>query len=172
MTLLIHFIFPNRFLNIGPRLSSLLTCIENKNPFSLDSNQFMMLCSYLYHNGDAETFAELEKFDKYILMEYGLKVGTKFESKSMNLYKSGQPFYYCIGSANWNSFLGCPDGCLHNLYDAIKRQREDLPIGILMCNFTGTINKNPFATNLNSMIMFAGSSWNTNITLVYIDYNT
>ena len=89
-------------MNIGPRLSSLLTCIENKNPFMLDSNQYMMLCSYLYHNGDEETFAELRKFDKYVLMEYGLKSGTKFADKASNLYKSGHPFYYCVGSANWN----------------------------------------------------------------------
>ena len=78
--------------------------MENKNPFSLDSNQYMMLCSYLYHNGDEETFAELEKFDKYILMEYGLKSGTDFASKSLNLYKSGQPYFFCIGSANWNRY--------------------------------------------------------------------
>ena len=49
--------------------------MENKNPFALDSNQYMMLCSYLYHNGDEETFSELDKFDKYVLMEYGLKAG-------------------------------------------------------------------------------------------------
>ena len=65
------------------------------------------------------------------------------------------------------SFLGCPDGCLTNIFDAIKRQKEDQPIGILMCNFTGSINKNPFAANLNSMIMFAGSSWNANISMVW-----
>lgn len=64
-----------RYINIGPRLSSMLTCMENKNPFALDSNQYMMLCSYLYHNGDEETFSELDKFDKYVLMEYGLKAG-------------------------------------------------------------------------------------------------
>ncbi len=78
--------------------------MENKNPFSLDSNQYMMLCSYLYHNGDEETFAELEKFDKYILMEYGLKSGFDFASKSLGLYKSGQPYFFCIGSSNWNRY--------------------------------------------------------------------
>lgn len=155
-----------KFINIGPRLSSLLTCMDNKNPFSLDSNQFMMLCSYLYHNGDAETFAELEKFDKYILMEYGLKSGADFGLKSANLYKSGQPFFYCIGNANWNSLLGCPDGFLHNLYDAIERQPIDLPIGLLLCNFNGSLNKNPFAFNLNSIVLFAGAAWNSSIKMV------
>ena len=92
----------SKFINIGPRLSSLLTCMENKNPFSLDSNQLMMLCSYLYHNGDSETCAELEKFDQYVLMEYGLKSGADFASKANKLYRSGQQYFYCIGNSNWN----------------------------------------------------------------------
>lgn len=92
----------SRFINLGPRLSSLLTCMENKNPFSLDSSQQMMLCSYLYHNGDNETNAELEKFDRFILMEYGLKSGSDFASKAERLYSSGQQYYYCIGNSNWN----------------------------------------------------------------------
>ena len=78
--------------------------MDNKNPFSLDSNQYMMLCSYLYHTADAETWAELEKFDKYILMEYALKSGLEFSSKASNLYRSGKQFFYCIGSANWNRY--------------------------------------------------------------------
>lgn len=142
--------------------------MDDKNPFSLDSNQYMMLCSYLYHNGDEETLAELEKFDKYILMEYGLKSGTDFGSKSANLYKSGQPFYFCVGSSNWNSLLGCPDGCLNNINDALKRQAIDQPLGFLLCNFSGSINKNPFAFNLNSILMFSGLSWNTKLSLVKI----
>jgi hypothetical protein len=95
----------SKFINIGPRLSSLLTCMENKNPFALDSSQSMMLCSYLYHNGDAETNAELERFDKYVLMEYGLKAGSDFASKAKSLYKSGQPYFYCIGNSNWNRYI-------------------------------------------------------------------
>jgi hypothetical protein len=91
-----------KYINIGPRLSSMLTCMENKNPFGLDSTQYMMLCSYLYHTADEETAAELEKFDKYIFMEYGLKSGVDFSAKSVNLYRSGRPFFFCIGSANWN----------------------------------------------------------------------
>ncbi|CAF0708130.1 unnamed protein product [Brachionus calyciflorus] len=154
-----------RFVNIGPRLSSLLTCMDDKNPFSLDSTQYMMLCSYLYHNGDEETLSELEKFDKYVLMEYGLKSGTDFGSKSANLYKSGHPFYFCIGSANWNSLLGCPDGCLNNINDAVQRHAIDQPIGFLMCNFSGSINRNPFAYNLNSILMFSGMAWNTKISM-------
>jgi hypothetical protein len=76
--------------------------MENKNPFSLDSNQYMMVCSYLFHNADAEMLSELEKFDKVVLMEYGLKVGSNFGAKSANLCKSGQPYFFCVGSANWN----------------------------------------------------------------------
>lgn len=155
-----------RFVNIGPRLSSLLTCMEDKNPFSLDSTQYMMLCSYLYHHGDQETTLELEKFENYILMEYGLKSGTDFGSKSTNLYKSGKPFFFCVGSSNWNSFLGCPDGCLQNINDAQKRQQYDQALGFLLCNFNGSINRNPFAFNLNSIIMFSGLSWNTKVDLV------
>lgn len=94
----------SKFINIGPRLSSLLTCMENKNPFGLDSSQSMMLCSYLFHNGDAETNAELDKFDRYVLMEYGLKSGADFASKANNLYKSGLQYFYCIGNSNWNRF--------------------------------------------------------------------
>jgi hypothetical protein len=160
--------------------------MENKNPFSLDSNQYMMLCSYLYHSGDPELCAELEKVDKYVLMEYGMKVGSNFESKSRKLSKSGQPFFYCVGSSNWNRFeifvlfyflifrihffdsvsslFGNPDGCLHNLYDAVKRQQLDQPLGLLLCNFSGSINRNPVAFDLNSILMFAGCSWNTNVT--------
>ncbi len=128
-----------------------------------------MLCSYLYHSADAETAAELEKFDKYILMEYGLKSGLDFSSKAVDLYKSGRQFYYCVGSANWNSLLGCPDGCLHNLYDIVKRQPVDQPLGFLICNFNGTLNRNPFAFNLNSILMFAGSTWNTKLSTVSLE---
>lgn len=59
--------------------------------------------------------------------------------------------------------MGCPDGCLNNLYDAVRRQPIDQPLGFLSCNFSGTLNKNPFAVNLNSMLMFAGCSWNTKL---------
>ena len=76
--------------------------MENKNPFALQSNQFMMLCSYLYHKVDDEMISELDKFDKYVLMEYGLKSCYDFESKAKNIHKSGRPFFYCVGSSNWN----------------------------------------------------------------------
>lgn len=142
--------------------------MEDKNPFSLDSTQYMMICSYLFHNGDEETLSELEKLDNYILMEYGLKSGTDFGSKSANLYKSGKSFFFCVGSSNWNSFLGCPDGSLHNINDAQKRQEYDQALGFLLCNFSGSINRNPFAFNLNSILMFSGLSWNTKISLVNI----
>jgi len=62
--------------------------------------------------------------------------------------------------------LGCPDGSLNNLYDAIKRQSIDQPLGILLCNFIGSLYRNPFAFNLNSIIMFAGASWNSKISMV------
>lgn len=140
--------------------------MEDKNPFSLDSTQYMMLCSYLYHHGDQETTSELEKFDNFIFMEYGLKSGTDFGSKSTNLYKSGKAFFFCVGSSNWNSFLGCPDGCLQNINDAQKRQQYDQALGFLLCNFNGSINRNPFAFNLNSILMFSGLSWNTKVELV------
>jgi hypothetical protein len=154
-----------KFVNIGPRLSSLLTCMEDKNPFSLDSTQYIMLCSYLYHNADEEMLNELQKFDKYILMEYGLKVNNDFATKSLNLYKSGQPFYFCVGSANWNSLLGCPDGCLYNIYDALKLQPVDQPLGMLLCNFSGSTNRTPLAFSLNPMILFAGLTWNSATTI-------
>ena len=93
-----------KFLNVGPRLTSLLTCMDNKNPFSLDSDQYMMLCSYLYHAGDKEMLDELEKIENCVFMEYGLKSGTDFELKSKNLYKSGRPYFHCVGSNNWNRF--------------------------------------------------------------------
>lgn len=76
--------------------------MENKNPFSLDSSQYMMLCSYLFHAADNEISTELDKLDNYVLMEYGLKTGYDFESKSNKLFKTGRPFFYCVGSANWN----------------------------------------------------------------------
>ena len=144
----------------------MLVCMENKNPFQLESKHCMMLCSYLYHSADADLLAELEKFDKYVLMEYGLKTGLDLGAKALNLYKSAKQFFYCVGSANWNSLLGCPDGCLHNLFDLVKRQPVDQPLGFLMCNFNGTWNKNPFAFNLNSILMFAGAVWNTKTTMV------
>jgi hypothetical protein len=87
------FITKKRFINVGPRLSSLLICMEDKNPFSLDSNQYIMLSSYLYHNNDKEINDEIEKFDKLIFMEYGLKVGHDFESKCENLNNSGLVSY-------------------------------------------------------------------------------
>ena len=49
--------------------------MEDKNPFSLDSNQYIMLSSYLYHNNDKEINEEIDKFEKFIFMEYGLKCG-------------------------------------------------------------------------------------------------
>jgi hypothetical protein len=76
--------------------------MDNKNPFSLDSDQYMMLCSYLYHAGDTEMLEELDKIDKSVFMEYGLKCGNDFGAKSSSLYKSGRPFFYCVGSSNWN----------------------------------------------------------------------
>ncbi len=94
-----------KFVNIGPRLTSLLTCMDNKNPFNLDSNQYIMLSSYLYHAGDKEMVEELEKIDKCVFMEYGIKAGTDFGKKSRNLHKSGRPYFYCVGSSNWNRFL-------------------------------------------------------------------
>ena len=57
-------------------------------------------------------------------------------------------------------------GFLYNLYDAVNRQKTDQALGILMCNFVGSLNKNPFAFNLNNMVMFAGSSWNCSISMV------
>jgi hypothetical protein len=168
--------------------------MENKNPFSLDSSQYLMLCSYLFHAADNEISLELEKLDNYILMEYGLKSGYDFGQKSQTLYKTGRPFFYCIGSSNWNrsvkkelnflfnysnifmhqykkistyfSLLGCPEGCLHNIFDAVKRQPIDQPLGILLCNFTGSLYQTAFAFNLNSIVMLAGCSWNTKISLV------
>lgn len=152
-----------KFINIGPRLTSLLTCMENKNPFSLDSDQYMMMCSYLYHAADPEMLDELEKIDKCVFMEYGLKSGSDFESKSTSLYKSGRPYFHCVGSSNWNSLLGSPESCLHNIFDAIKRQPIDNPNGILLCNFSGSLYKTAFAFNLNSMVMLAGCAWNTQV---------
>ena len=76
--------------------------MENKNPFSLDSTQHMMLCSYLFHSTDEEILTEIDKIDRFTLMEYGLRSGYDFQSKAEKLYKSGRPFYYCVGSANWN----------------------------------------------------------------------
>ena len=156
-----------KFVNIGPRLSSLLTFMDNKNPFSLDSSQYMMLCSYLFHTVDNEISSELNKLtDNYILMEYGLKSGYSFESKSITLFKTGRPFFYCVGSANWNSLLGCPEGCLVNLYDVVQRVPTDQPIGVLLCNFIGSLFKTPFAFNLNSIVMLAGCTWNSKLSFV------
>jgi hypothetical protein len=67
--------------------------------------------------------------------------------------------------------LGCPDGSLNNLYDAIKRQAIDQPLGILLCNFVGSLNRNPFAVNLNSIVMFAGASWNSKISMNQLKKN-
>jgi hypothetical protein len=65
--------------------------------------------------------------------------------------------------------MGCPDGSLNNLYDAIKRQPIDRPLGFLLCNFSGALNKNPFAFNLNSILMFAGATWNSKMPMVFLN---
>ena len=62
--------------------------------------------------------------------------------------------------------LGQPEVCLHNIFDAVSRQSLDNPNGIVLCNFSGSLYKNAFAFNLNSMVMLAGCSWNTKIKLV------
>lgn len=63
--------------------------MEDKQIFGLDSNQYLMLSSFLLHNNDAEINNEINKFDNLIFMEYGLKVGHNFSSKCENLNKSG-----------------------------------------------------------------------------------
>jgi hypothetical protein len=72
----------------------------------------------------------------------------------------------CVGSSNWNSLYGCPDGCLFNLFNAIKNIPKNRPIGLLLCEFTGALLRSGFSFNLNSIFMFAGPSWNQSIEMV------
>ncbi len=177
-----------RLINVGPRLSTLLTCMENKNPFLLDSTQYLMLDSYLFQNNENDVIDEIKKFDKFYFMEYGLKVGHNFDQRCKKLHESGwevglcckatglfnddvcpfdrKPFYFCVGSANWNSLFGCPDGCLLNLFHALNNINSNKPNGLLLCEFVGALTRTPFAFNLNSIMMFAGPAWNNNIEIV------
>ena len=59
--------------------------------------------------------------------------------------------------------LGCPEGCLTNIFDAIDCFKEDRPLGLLLCNFSGSLTRTAFAFNLNSITMFAGCAWNTKL---------
>jgi hypothetical protein len=77
-----------------------------------------------------------------------------------------KPYYLCVGSSNWNSLYGCPEGCLLNLFNAIKNIPQNRPIGLLLCEFSGFLVQTGFSFNLNSIFAFAGLSWNQNIEMV------
>lgn len=139
--------------------------MENKNPFDLKSSQYLMLCSYLLHNSDNSIQDELDRFDNLILMEYGIKVGHKFDEKCNKLVHLGKPFYLCVGSSNWNSLFGCHEACIRNIFDAVTNFSKCQPLGLLLCNFTGALQKTSHPLNLISTLMFSGPSWNTDIGL-------
>jgi hypothetical protein len=143
----------------------MLICMENKNPFNLKSSQYQMLCSYLIHNSDNSIRDELDRFDNLILMEYGIKVGHNFEKKCKTLAQLGRPFYLCVGSSNWNSLFGCHEGCIMNIFDAFTNVSKYQPLGLLLCNFSGALQKTSHPLNLISLLMFSGPSWNNEISL-------
>ena len=108
----------------------------------------------------------MQKFKQFWVNRFKKLIKIKFLKIKFKTIKFRKPYYLCVGSSNWNSLFGCPDGCLNNLFNATKCIPKNKPIGLLLCEFSGALLRTGFLFNLNSIFAFAGLSWNLDMDVV------
>ncbi|KAL4238827.1 hypothetical protein ACF0H5_003534 [Mactra antiquata] len=158
----------NRFISVGPRLSSFLLDVDDDNELSVTdcttmlpirSDQTLQLCAYPLHDLDKHVLTQIPPH--LVFNEYGVQASHNFTEICKPLSAHGMSYIVCPGTSAWNSLAGCPEAAITNVYNAVKCATSDCSLGVVICNWSGKghITHLPFCWP--GFMMGAGLSWNS-----------
>ncbi|KAK2152971.1 hypothetical protein LSH36_313g04004 [Paralvinella palmiformis] len=166
-----------RILAIGPRLSSFLMdlssagdiiCDDTKRILPVPARCTVQLCAYMFHDATAA----LVHFPlNTVLAEYGFQANYDFASHCQKYDENGVPFCLVPGTAAWNSFAGCPEAAVSNIYNAVQAAVTSGAVGVTVSHWSGIGHVTHYPMSLTGIITAAGLCWNSQISLDFIHAN-
>ncbi|OWF38604.1 uncharacterized protein LOC110466050 [Mizuhopecten yessoensis] len=170
--------FPDsQFVSLGPRLSSFVLDTEEGQlditdcvkMLPLSQHHTIQLCGYPLHELNTELVQQLPP--NVVINEYGIQADYDFRRFCRPLSDLGINFSVCPGTASWNSFSGCPEAAVNNIYRAAKCAVNQGAIGMVTCNWSGKghLTHQPFSWP--GFLLGAGLGWNSSCHQDYLYSN-
>ncbi|XP_046384322.1 uncharacterized protein LOC124154554 isoform X2 [Ischnura elegans] len=95
-----------------------------------------------------------------VVVEYGFQADYDFLEWSSKFQKEGNMPLLCPGTASWNSFAGCPEASICNVYRAVQASKELNSLGVVVAHWSGSFHLTPHPFAWPGFVMTAGLSWN------------
>ncbi|KAG8227825.1 hypothetical protein J437_LFUL008469 [Ladona fulva] len=181
--------FPTlRYVHVGPRLSSLLveparagfcsgrqgredTSQDGEDDdadggfgglqelwhlLSLPHSVTLMICGNALHYQPRPPILP----PNVVVVEYGFQADYDFLEWSTKFQREGNMPLLCPGTASWNSFAGCPEASVCNIYRAVQAAKELSSLGVVVAHWSGSFHLTPHPFAWPGFVMTAGLSWN------------